>query len=138
MAKQVNKLYRSRNDKIIAGVCGGIAEHFNVDPLWIRLFAVLLALIDGIGIVLYIIAWILMPENPAQKQGKKTMAESTVAKMTKKSEKKVRKHRGSFFFGFALIVVGAAYILRNMFDFEYVWAFVLIALGAYFLMRSLK
>ncbi len=58
------KLYRSRKNKIIAGVCGGIGEYYNIDPTWIRLLAVLLALADGIGILLYIIAWIIIPKTP--------------------------------------------------------------------------
>jgi len=56
-----NKLYRSKNDKVVAGVCGGIAEHFDVDPIWIRLAAILLVLADGVGLILYIAAWVLVP-----------------------------------------------------------------------------
>ena len=67
------RLYRSRQDKVIAGVCGGIAEYLNVDSVWVRLAIVLLILANGIGLILYIIAWILIPENPNQKEGKKSV-----------------------------------------------------------------
>ena len=67
---QAKRLYRSKEDRMIAGVCGGIAEYFSIDPVWVRLIMVLLVFIDGIGILAYIIAWIIVPENPSQKQVK--------------------------------------------------------------------
>jgi len=57
------KLYRSKN-KWLAGVCGGIAEYLNMDPTIIRVMWVILSLIYGIGVLSYIIAWILIPKNP--------------------------------------------------------------------------
>lgn len=61
------KLYRSRTKKMIAGVCGGIAEYFNVDETLVRLGTALLTLVTGIvpGIILYFVAAIIMPERPA-------------------------------------------------------------------------
>lgn len=64
MAKQIKRLYRSQKDKVIAGVCGGIAEYFNIDPVIPRLVAVLLIFAGGFGILAYIIAWIIIPQNP--------------------------------------------------------------------------
>jgi len=60
------KLYRVNEGKIIAGVCGGFAEYFNIDPTIVRLGLVLFSLIGGCGILAYIIALILMPEKPLQ------------------------------------------------------------------------
>jgi len=62
--KEVKKLYRSGNQKILGGVCGGIAEYLNTDPTLIRLALVFLTLVGGSGILLYIVAWILVPKNP--------------------------------------------------------------------------
>lgn len=62
----MKKLYRSRKDSKIAGVCGGIAEYFNVDPTIIRLLAVLTIFFGGGGIVAYIIAWIIVPLEPLE------------------------------------------------------------------------
>ena len=59
------KLYKSATDKKIAGVCGGIAEYFNVDATLIRLAWVLFGLLGGSGLLAYIIAAIIVPENPA-------------------------------------------------------------------------
>jgi len=66
-SKKVKRLYRSGKDKILGGVCGGIAEYFNVDPTIIRVLWVLWFLAFGSGILAYIIAWIIIPRNPKHK-----------------------------------------------------------------------
>jgi len=58
------KLYRSKKNKRIAGVCGGIAEYFDIDPIIVRLITLILVLSAGGGLVAYIIAWIVVPEEP--------------------------------------------------------------------------
>jgi len=58
------RLYRSTTDKKIAGVCGGLAEYFDIDPTIVRVIAVVLALWGGGGLVAYGIFWIIVPENP--------------------------------------------------------------------------
>ena len=60
----MKRLYRSRTDRVIAGVCGGIAEYSNIDPTIVRLLWLLLSLIWGSGIIAYIIASIIIPEEP--------------------------------------------------------------------------
>lgn len=55
------KLYRSRNDSRIAGVCGGLGEYLDIDPTLVRLIFVLLALTGGHGVLLYIILWLIVP-----------------------------------------------------------------------------
>jgi phage shock protein C len=62
MAAQVpSKLYRSRSQKMIAGVSGGLGEYFDVDPVLIRLLFVVTAFISGAGILAYIVLWIVVP-----------------------------------------------------------------------------
>src|SRR4051794_36404291 len=62
MAAQVpSRLYRSRSQKMIAGVCGGLGEYFDVDPVLIRLLFVVTAFISGVGILAYIVLWIVVP-----------------------------------------------------------------------------
>mgnify|MGYP003100736613 FL=1 len=58
------KLYKSSTDKKLAGVCGGIAEYFNIDSTLVRLGWVLFSLLGGSGLLAYIIAAIIMPERP--------------------------------------------------------------------------
>jgi phage shock protein PspC (stress-responsive transcriptional regulator) len=60
----MRRLYRSKTQRMLGGVCGGIGEHIDVDPTVIRLvWAVLTLLSVGIGIIAYIIAWIIVPEE---------------------------------------------------------------------------
>lgn len=58
------KLYKSSTDKKIAGVCGGIAEYFNIDSTLVRLGWVVFSLLGGSGLLAYIIAAIIMPDRP--------------------------------------------------------------------------
>lgn len=64
----IKKLYKCKKDKMIDGVCAGIAVYFNIDPTIVRLAAALLACIGGIGIWVYFIAVCIMPNEP--KDGK--------------------------------------------------------------------
>lgn len=57
----VKRLYRSRTNSMIGGVCGGIAEYLEIDPTIVRLGFALLGLFYGIGIVSYLILWIIAP-----------------------------------------------------------------------------
>ena len=61
------RLYRSEKDKIFAGVCGGLADYFLVDPVIIRLIFVLLGLFHGIGIVAYFVMWVIVPKKEDMK-----------------------------------------------------------------------
>ncbi len=58
------RLYRSRDDRMIAGVCGGLGEYFSIDPTIVRLILLFLMLWGGGGILVYILAWIVIPEQP--------------------------------------------------------------------------
>lgn len=61
------RLYRSRKDRAIAGVCGGLAAYFGGDSILYRLITLLLILFGGISIWVYIILWIVIPEEPQRK-----------------------------------------------------------------------
>jgi phage shock protein PspC (stress-responsive transcriptional regulator) len=67
----MKKLYRSRINKILAGVCGGIGEYFDIDPTIIRLLWILFIFAGGSGIIAYIIAWLIVPQQPRIKKKKK-------------------------------------------------------------------
>lgn len=58
------RLHRSVANRRIAGICGGLAEYLNIDPLVVRLIWFLSIFINGIGLFAYIVAWIVIPENP--------------------------------------------------------------------------
>lgn len=95
------RLYKSRRNKVIDGVCGGIAEYFDVDPTIVRLLWVLLTLMGGSGFILYIIAMIIMPVNP----------DHLVAPQSTTNNGSPDKRR---FFGVMLILVGAFILLMNV------------------------
>ncbi len=60
----MNRLYKSDKDKVFEGVCGGLGEYFNVDPVIIRLMWVVLVIFGGTGIVAYLIAMLIIPNKP--------------------------------------------------------------------------
>lgn len=59
------RLYRSRDNKIIAGICAGLAEYFAVDPVLVRVLFVAMAMLGGPGVMIYIILYFVMPEQPS-------------------------------------------------------------------------
>ena len=59
------RLHRSADDRVLGGVAGGIADHFDIDPLFVRLGFVLTAFFGGIGVVAYLVAWVVLPVAPA-------------------------------------------------------------------------
>jgi phage shock protein C len=63
-AGEIRRLYRSGRDRILGGVCGGIAEYLQVDPVLIRLIWIVASLAWGSGILAYLIAWVIIPRNP--------------------------------------------------------------------------
>jgi phage shock protein C len=93
------RLYKSRRVRMIDGVCGGIAEYFDVDVTFIRLLFVLMTVMGGAGLIVYIAAMILMPINPD------LFAEAPVAR---------GKQDNRRFWGITLILVGAAFLLMNV------------------------
>lgn len=129
--REIPPLYRSQRDKLIAGVCGGIAEHFKLEPIWVRLVFILLAFIDGVGIVIYILAWILLKKNPKQR-GKKTKAEEVL------HDAREGNHRAATFVGVILVAIGALFFLDNVIgiDFDLLWPLLIITLGIYLLRRK--
>lgn len=120
------KLYRSRANSMIAGVCGGLGEYLNADPNIVRVVAVLLIFADGIGLLAYLVAWILVPRRPEM--------EAEVVKSEKSEFNRLLP-------GLALIVIGLIFLINNLvvwFRFSYLWPVVLIVLGVALLLKSQK
>jgi phage shock protein PspC (stress-responsive transcriptional regulator) len=127
------KLYRSRTDSMIAGVCGGLAEYFNVDVVLVRVAAVILALTaHGAGLLAYLIFWIVVPQKPIEESLVETENRPTEAAESEKtgSEKK----NGVIFIGAALIILGGLILLNNFipvifFSLGKLWPVVIIVIG---------
>ncbi|MFT4892354.1 MAG: phage shock protein C [Candidatus Nanohaloarchaea archaeon] len=62
------KLYRSESDRILGGVCGGIAEVYDLDPTLVRLAVLFIVLWGGSGLLIYLLAWLIMPTESEVKQ----------------------------------------------------------------------
>ncbi len=96
------RLYKSRQHKVIDGVCGGIAEYFGVDPTLVRILWILITLLGGSGIILYIVAMIIMPVNHEHvAQAASASSVSTVASNRKQ------------YWGIVLILLGAFIMMSN-------------------------
>ena len=63
MSASSKRLYRSRKNKVLGGVCGGLGEYFDIDPSLIRLIWLLVVFMGGSGVLIYIILWIVLPEG---------------------------------------------------------------------------
>jgi phage shock protein C len=64
MTSEIKRLYRSRTDRYIGGVCGGLGEYLSIDPTIIRIIYILFALTGGSGIFIYLILLLVIPEEP--------------------------------------------------------------------------
>ncbi|MCX6826951.1 MAG: PspC domain-containing protein [candidate division Zixibacteria bacterium] len=129
------RLYRSRINSKIGGVCGGLAEYFGVDPTLVRLIAVALFLVHGVGLITYIIAWIIMPKQPLIAEEQKTMPNENP---TASSAPSSAKH---FILGLILIVIGMIFLMANFywwFPARFFVPICLVFLGIYFLVRAEK
>lgn len=129
MSKEVKKLYRSRENRVIAGVCGGIGEYFGVDPTIVRLAWLLFIFAGGSGVIAYIIAALIIPERPAGEKAEKV--------------KKSKTGGAEVLFlvlGLLLVVIGATQIMHNFFGFPWggwqffveiwkLWPIALIVIG---------
>ena len=88
------KLYRSEDNRMIAGVCGGLAEYLNIDPSIVRLIFVLIILYGGSGLLVYLILWIILPVKSSVDLPPTEVIEenkSEIGKEIKKSAKKFAK-----------------------------------------------
>jgi len=151
-----DRLYRSRSDRILFGVAGGIADHLDVDPSLVRIVWVLL-LFTGVGFFLYIAMAFFVPEEPwvagpaaaegaaatgagAAGEGAATApsapssweAERAARRAARRAGRAERDGRGALILGALLILVGAWFFAKQfipLLDEAQVWPVILIALG---------
>lgn len=120
------RLYRSRQDRLLGGVCGGLGQYFGIDPVIVRLAFVLL-LTTGIGFLAYLVLWIVVPECP-----------HGVAETIAPSRWVGRDGREVF--AWVLVFLGLVILLSNLqmlrwLDWSIFWPVLLIAIGAGLLAR---
>ena len=157
------KLYRSNKDKMLGGVCGGLAEYFDVDATIVRVVFVISLFLGGTGILAYILLWIIVPEepfyfnNPKDKSQQETTGQSETSTQNENSsqqnysstqsdfakawdqQKQTQRKKRSTFFGAALIVLGFIVLADTWIPhlhFFHFFPIILIALGIGLIIKS--
>ena len=152
------RLYRNRSERMIWGVCGGLANYFDMDPTIVRIIFVLLALANGVGIVVYIIMAIVVPLEGSKVATSKEVIKENVEEIKETAgqigneirstfEKadeedtsgKIRRRRNLL--GIVLIIIGIVILLGtlNLFrwiSWVYIWPVILIAVGLIIIFSS--
>jgi phage shock protein C len=120
------RLTRSRDDRVIAGVCGGVGEYLGVDAVLVRIAALLLVFAGGAGLVLYVIGWIAMPEAPDVAEPRGEPAPEAPAPAPERA-------RGALFLGLLFVALGVFFLVDeiwpDLLSWQYVWPIALIAIG---------
>jgi phage shock protein C len=136
------RLYRSRTDRVFAGVCGGLGERLNVDPSLIRIAWVVLDLATGIVpfLVLYIVMAVIVPEQPASSSTGPTGEAGQAPDGTPAA----RGTGGNLavLLGAALVLVGLVFLLDRWFlirvDWDLLWPAALVVIGLLIVVQSLR
>jgi phage shock protein C len=93
---QGKRLVRSRNDRMIAGVAGGLAATLNIDPLLVRIVLLVLAFLNGFGFMLYVALWLLVPNEDSAAVDAREQVRENVGEMQSAAESMVQRVRGMF------------------------------------------
>lgn len=133
------KLYKLRDDKMVSGVCAGVAQYFKVDPTIVRLLWVIASVAyNGVGVILYIVLAIILPE------ANKTELEQDDVEILDQEGKKVSSHdpnKTKQLLGFGLVILGGIMLFERVFkwfDFNMIIAAGIVALGVYIVMKGSK
>lgn len=128
----MRRLYKSRQNRMIDGVCGGLAAYFEIDPTIVRILMVLLCLMGGAGFLLYIVAMVIMPVNPEHI----AVPQPVMPPAPPPTERKRM-------WGVILILIGAFILMINLgfladfgwwsFSSEFIFPMILIFLGIFFI-----
>lgn len=154
MEHQPKKLYRSQKDKVVAGICGGLGEYFAIDPIIFRILFVVLALLNGAGVLLYIILIFVIPpegkEAPLDahtdlKERIKGSAE-TVRQEAQEFAQKMKGNEGWFkekrnIIGLIVIGIGCVALLHRIFpvvwfSMEIIGPAIIILIGLFIVFRK--
>jgi len=115
----MKRLYRSRKNRMIAGVCGGIAEYLDVDPVFVRLIAVVMLFLGGGSLIAYILGIVIIPNRPLDLVMDPASPSSQNAMPSESTENS--GHAGGLIIGVVMILLGTIFLLRNLPFFHYWW-----------------
>jgi len=151
MENQPKRLYRSRSDRIIAGICGGLGRYFNIDPVFVRIAFILLTLADGFGLLLYLILLIFVPEEPGEHvevdRGEKIKEfASRVGQEAKSWTEGVRSNKNWLgdkrnVIGLIIIIFGLILLINQLFAWSWFkwhlfWPLIIVIIGLYLIFKS--
>jgi phage shock protein C len=133
------QLYRSKNDRVLGGVAGGLGEYFDVDSTLIRIIFLILFFSGGSGVILYLVLWLIIPSKPGRKiAGDQTIKENVDEIKSKAG--KISQRQGRQWLGILLLVLGFVFLLQNLGFFRIfigkLWPAVLILIGVAILFRD--
>lgn len=138
-------LYRAGENRIIAGICGGLADYLGIDPAIMRLIAVLSIFAAGAGLWAYLVAWMIIPENPKDRRSDLNMSEKGEIKKKKKDWHIVSEgfkiYGRSAIFGLILMIIGVIFLANNFFPelrLDKYWPIIPIGLGVTLIFSSHK
>jgi phage shock protein C len=134
------KLYRSRTNSMIAGVCGGLAEYFDIDASLVRVGAVLFTLAWGSGLLAYVILWLIVAQKPLESS---VMESEGGQKETVKADEsdELERDKGVLFVGIILTVLGVLLLMNNYLSFAWLsfrrlWPLLIIFVGLMIIMKG--
>ncbi|MCP4417708.1 MAG: PspC domain-containing protein [Chloroflexi bacterium] len=132
-----SKLTRSETDKMIAGVCSGLAEYLNLDPVWVRLLFVLLLFASGIGAPIYLVLWVIMPREEVAGQPGNAVLQDNLEDLSQTVSEKVDKMSRPGTIGTLLVLFGLYFLLSQLgwLSGAVFWPIVIIGAGIYMLVR---
>jgi len=136
------RLYRSKNDRVIAGVCGGLADYFAIDSALVRIAWVIITLMGGVGIIAYIICAFVFPEgssfNNELNNDEYIVGEKNYDKKYY-GDDNADSDKNKILAGSILIILGVLFLLKRYvywFDFGKLWPIVLIIIGVYVIYKG--
>jgi len=146
------KLYRCTSDSMLGGVCSGLGKYFDVDANLIRLIFVVLAVLPGFGVPIYLVLWLILPEDA--ENAKQPLADRVrdgtdeMVERAKRFGQEVRttatssNPKATFILGLLLVALGVVFLLRNLgitwlswIAFGTLWPALLVLVGTAFLWR---
>lgn len=143
-----SELTRSEKNRVLGGVCVGLADFFNIDPTLIRIIFVLITLFGGSGILLYLVLWLLIPSSghaseiskASIKRGADEMKDR-VEELAEEAKNYSKTKNSKYLFGITLLILGILFLFDNFGFFHFLnlwklWPIILIILAILILSKN--
>lgn len=154
----MNRLYRSRDDRMLAGVAGGLAEMWGADPALVRvIWALLVIFTGGVALLVYIVMALVIPDEPLVPEGQAAGAgegsvpptDAQAARLAAREARAARRATAgdgggvpaAAILGGFLIILGGFFLAREylpQIDFDWFWPLVLVGLGVFLVVSALR